>query len=200
MKRFILIALASGLIAGNAVASAILVKEKAKQFRDQNNQQQGVPAQPGYPAAPPGAPPSGAQGISSAQQQLIAKLQTDLGAIKPGATVAAEQKEQLQTDCAALAKGVSRPTKEALTKLANDLSAALAGKAVSAGDQAQLAKAINVVMNSGNLSAAQVQIYVNAAQTALKNSGITGQDAENVVTDLKSIVAELLKNKPKLYQ
>ena len=200
MKRYILIALATGLIVGNAGASAILVKEKAKQFRDQNNQQQGVPTQPGYPAAPPGAPPTGAQGISSAQQQLIAKLQADLAAIKPGATVAAEQKELLETDCSALAKGVSRPTKPTLTKLADDLSAALAGKALSAGDQAQLAKAINVVMNSGNLSAAQVQIYVNAAQSALKNSGITGQDAENVVADLKAIVAELQKNKPKLYQ
>lgn len=200
MKRFILIALASGLIAGNAAASAILVKEKAKQFRDQNNQQQGIPPQPGYPTAPPGAPPSGAQGIAPAQQQLIDKLQADLGAIKPGASVAAEQKEQLQNDCSALAKGVSRPTKPALAKLAVDLSAALSGKAVSAKEQAQLARAVNVVVNSANLSAAQVQTYVNAAQSALKTSGIAEQDVENVVADLKAIAAELQKNKPKLYQ
>jgi hypothetical protein len=200
MKRFILIALASGLIAGNAAASAILVKEKAKQLRDQNNQQQGIPPQPGYPAAPSAAPPSGAQGISPAQQQLIDKLQADLSAIKPGASVAAEQKERLQNDCSALAKGVSRPTKPVLAKLAADLSAALSGKSVSAKEQAQLARAVNVVVNSANLSAAQVQTYVNAAQSALKASGIAEQDAENVVADLKAIVAELQKNKPKLYQ
>jgi hypothetical protein len=200
MKRFILIALASGLIAGNAAASAILVKEKAKQLRDQNNQQQGIPPQPGYPAAPSATPPSGAQGISTAQQQLIDKLQADLGAIKPGATVAAEQKEQLQNDCSALAKGVSRPSKPVLAKLAADLSAALSGKSVSAKEQAQLARAVNVVVNSANLSAAQVQTYVNAAQSALKASGIAEQDAENVVADLKAIAAELQKNKPKLYQ
>jgi len=202
MKRFILIALASGLIAGNAAASAILVKEKAKQLRDQNNQQQGIPppGAPGYPAAPSATPPSGAQGISPAQQQLIDKLQADLGAIKPGATVAAEQKEQLQNDCSALAKGVSRPSKPVLAKLAADLSTALSGKSVSAKEQAQLARAVNVVVNSANLSAAQVQTYINAAQSALKASGIAEQDAGNVVTDLKAIVAELQKNKPKLYQ
>jgi hypothetical protein len=200
MKRLIPIALAAGLIAGNAAASAILVKEKAKQLRDQNNQRQGVPTQPGYPAAPPAAPPSGAQGIAPAQQQLIDKLQADLGAIKPGATVAAEQKEQLQNDCSALAKGVSRPSKPVLTKLAADLSAALSSKGVPAKEQAQLARAVNVVVNSANLSAAQVQTYVNAAQSALKAGGIAEQDAENVVADLKAIAAELQKNKPKLYQ
>jgi hypothetical protein len=45
-----------------------------------------------------------------------------------------------------------------------------------------------------------VQTYVNAAQSALKASGIAEQDTENVVADLKAIVAELQKNKPKLYQ
>jgi predicted secreted acid phosphatase len=114
--------------------------------------------------------------------------------------VAAEQKEQLQNDCSALAKGVSRPSKPVLAKLAADLSAALSGKSVSAKEQAQLARAVNVVVNSANLSAAQVQTYVNAAQSALKASGIAEQDAENVVADLKAIVAELQKNKPKLYQ
>src|SRR4051794_25711105 len=144
MKRVLLFALCSTLFAGSAFAGAQeMIKQKAKDFRDQNNAKQGVV--PNQPAPPPiTAPvqpvvPPGAQSISQAQQQAIDKLATDLLAIKPGAEASAEQKQQLVTDISTLAKGVTKPSKSALTKLANDLATALSDKGVTAKDHSQLA-------------------------------------------------------------
>ncbi|HZQ45575.1 MAG TPA: hypothetical protein VFC07_01070, partial [Verrucomicrobiae bacterium] len=127
---------------------------------------------------------------------------SDLAAIKPGSQVTPEQKQQLQADFAALAKGVTKPSKSRLTKLADDLSAALAGNNISLKDHAQLAKDINIVMNSGNpnLSPAQTQSFVTAAHTVLKAGGVAGPEAMTVAIDLKAIVSDLQQSKPKLYQ
>ncbi len=206
MKRFLATFLVLMLFVGSALAqgaAAEMIKQKAIRQRDINNEQQGV-TPPGTP--PPGAAstsaPSGPQGISSVQQQLIDKLQTDLAAIKPGFPVTPEQKQQLQNDFAALAKGTTKPSKTRLTKLADDLSAALAGNNISVKDHAQLAKDINIVMNSGNpnLSPAQTQTFVAAAQTVLKAGGVAGPEAIAVTVDLKAIVTDLQQSKSKLYQ
>lgn len=206
MKRFLATLLVLMLLVGYALAqgaAAEMIKQKAIQQRDINNQQQGItPPSPPPPGTAPSSAPSGPQGISSVQQQLIEKLQTDLAAIKPGSQVTPEQKQQLQNDFAALAKGVTKPSKTRLTKLADDLSAALAGNNISVKDHAQLAKDINIVMNSGNpnLSPAQTQSFVAGAQTVLKAGGVAGPEAMAVTVDLKAIVTDLQQSKPKLYQ
>ncbi len=206
MKRFMASLLALMLLAGNALAQGAqgeLIKQKAIQQRNINNEQQGItpPAAPA-PGAAPSSAPSGPQGISSAQQQLIDKLQSDLAAIKPGSQVTPDQKLQLESDFTALAKGVSKPSKSRLTKLADDLSAALAGNNISVKDHAQLAKDLNIIMNSGNpnLTPAQTQTFVTAAQTVLKTGGVAGPETLAVTVDLKAIVNDLQQNKPKLYQ
>jgi hypothetical protein len=207
MTRLIVFGLASLLFTAITLAGPNeIIKGKAKDFRDQNNANQGVPPPPR--PAPPGATPtqpvpvipSGPQGISQAQQQNIDKLQSDLTAIKAGSEVTQEQKQGLTADCTVLAKGAIKPAKSSLTKLANDLANALADKNVSAKDQAQLAKSINIVVNSGGLSSAQAQSFIVAAQKVLTDSGVTAQDAQTVGADLKAIVSELQKSKPKLYQ
>jgi hypothetical protein len=206
MKRFVATLLALTILSGSALAqgaAAELIKQKALRQRDINNEQQGITS-PSAPSAgvTPSSAPSGPQGLSSAQQQLIDKLQTDLAAIKPASQVTSDQKQQLLTDFSALAKGGTKPSKTRLTKLANDLSAALAGNNISVKDHAQLAKDINIVMNSGSpsLSPAQAQTFVTAAQTVLKTGGVTGPEALAVTVDLKAIVSDLQQTKPKLYQ
>jgi hypothetical protein len=204
MKQLIACILILCATVGNILAQgaqAQMIKERAKQQRDANNQRQGLPVAPAFtplPTAPQA--PAGARAIDPAQQQMIDKLQTDLTAIKAGAPVTPEQKQELQNDFLTLSKGATKPSKDAVTKLANDLSAALANKNVSAKDQALLAKAINVVMNNGNLSPAQAQAFVTTAQNSLKASGVTESEAQTVASDLKAIVTELQKSKPKLYQ
>lgn len=207
MKRFIAAALVLALFASRTSAQdaggaqAQMVKERAKRARDVNNASQGIPnGTP--PAATPPAPaaPAGPRTMDPAQQQLVDKLQTDLVSIKAGSPVTPDQQQVLTSDFFALAKGATKPSKDSLARLANHFSAALAGKNVAAHDQAQMAKAINIVMNSDRVSAAQAQTFVTAVQKSLKASGVADQDTQPVVDDLKAIVTEIQKNKPKLYQ
>ncbi len=205
MKKHLLIFLCFSALADHAFAQggaqADMVKRRAKALEQQNNVNQGIVPPPGAaPAATPqpAAPPP-ARGIDPNQQLMIDKLQADLGLVKAGSPVTADQKLQLQNDASVLAKGVVHPSKDLLAKLAEDISAALAEKTAALKDDAQLAKDINVVVNSVNLAPAQVQNFVSAAQNVLKTGGVSDPAVETVVNELKAIVADLQKNKPKLY-
>jgi hypothetical protein len=201
MKRAMLSGLLVMLVAGSALGQGAdyLIKKKAMDVRDQNNAAQGVTPGASAPAAPA---PSAPQGISPAQQAAIDKVQADLAAIKAGAAVTAAQKQALQADISNLAKGVTKPSKTTLTKLVEDITAALADKAVTAKDkdQAQLAKDLNIVVNSGNLAAAQTQTYMTALSTSLKGCGVGEQPLTVISNDLKAITKDLQNSKPKLYQ
>jgi hypothetical protein len=195
----IALALMAGSLSARAQGSDIIIKQRAQGIRDANNAAQGI--------APPSATPSAAmptpavpQGPSAAQQQLIDKLAADLALIKPGATVSPEQKQQLQADFMALAKGMAKPSKEVTKKLADDLAAALADKNVSTAKQVDLAKDINVVVNSMRLSPTQVQVFTTSAQTLLKNASVPDATVETINADLNAIIADLQKSRPKLYQ
>jgi len=189
-------------IDANNGAQAQMIKERAKRIRDANNASQGVA--PGAPATAPTAPtppaaPTGPRTMDPAQQQLVDKVQGDLTGIKSDAPVAPDQKQNLETDLLTLAKGATKPSKESVSKLAGDLAAALSGKNVNVKDQAQLARAMNVVMNNGNVTAAQAQSFVTTTQKILQTAGVGEAQATAVVTDLKGIVTDLQKNKAHQY-
>jgi hypothetical protein len=198
MKRILpvisLLVLFGGLTA--RAQSDMIIKQRAKALQNGNNAQ---PATPPPAAATPTTPPR-PQGMSAEQKQLVDKLQADLAAIKPGSTNTAEQNQLLAADCSTLVKSGVKPTPASIAKLSADLSTALSGGNVSTRDLEQLAKALNIVMNSGSVSAAQAQVFVNSAQSSLKSSGVADPDLKTVTDDLKGIVADVQKSKPKLYQ
>ena len=201
MKR-IVPALSLLLLLGNLTARAqsdMIIKQRARALQNGNNGQQAAPPPATTAPAAPTTPPP-AQGMSTDQKLLVDKLEADLTAIKPGSTNTAELKQTLTNDFSALVRSGTKPTAASLAKLAADLSAALSAGGVSGRDLGQLAKAINVVMNSGNLNAAQAQSFVVVAQTSLKSSGVADPDLKTVTDNLKSIVTDAQKSKPKLYQ
>lgn len=205
MKQALLFGLCSTLFVASAFAGPQeIIKQKALNIRDQNNARQGVapnqPAAPSSPAVTQPVVPPGAQSISQAQQQAIDKLSADLAAIKPGAEATKDQKQSLVTDMSVLAKGSTKPSQSSLSKLADDLAAALSDKNVTIKDPSTLSKNINILVNSGNLPATQVQTFIKAAQEALKATGAADQQVQALASNLKSITSELQKSKPKLYQ
>jgi len=205
MKQFILAALALMLVTGSALAQAELVKKKAQQIRDNNNQQQGIapPAAPA-PAAPgvqaPAVLPSITAGLSLAPQGLLDRFIADAAALKAGATATAEQKLALANDLTALVKGGTKPAKTALTKLAGDFSTALTEKTLANPDVTRLAGSLNILLNCAPLAAARTQPVIAQAQTLLKTAGISQATIDAIGGDLKGIVTEIQQNKPKLYQ
>ena len=200
LPALIALAVIAGTLSATAQGSDIIIKQRAEQIRDANNVQQGIAPPPAAPAyTPPPAPPV-PQGPSAAQQQLIDKLATDLALIKPGDAVTPEQKQQLQADFLALAKGMAKPSKEVTKKLADDLAAGLADKNVSTAKQIDLAKDINVVVNSMRLSPTQVQVFTTSAQSTLKNASVPDAAVQTINADLNAVIADLQKSRPKLYQ
>jgi len=191
----------AGFSSAHAQGVDVLAKQKARNIRDANNAQQGVtPAQPGAPAPGTGAA-SGTntpRGIDPSQQARIDKLAEDILQIKPGTKVTLDMRTQIETDALALAKGSAKPG-QTLTNLVRHLSAALSGNGVALKDTgpALLARAINVVVNSMNLSSSQVQPVIIQARNTLMTSGVNEEDYKTVVADLNALVAEIQKNKAK---
>ncbi len=183
----------------------VIIKNKAKAIRDANNARQGIePNQPVAPAAPaPGAAngtgTNAPHGIDPAQQANIDKLAEDLASIKSGVRVPLDQRSQLLTNILTLAKGSTKPSGQSVTNLVKDLSGALAGSgvAIKEGGHAQIAKSINVVVNSSHLTSGQVQPVIIAARNTLLTGGVTEDNYKPVVTDLNAIVTELHKNEAK---
>lgn len=201
MNRVISIFLGLLIIQAGATAFAqsdLIIKQRAKNIAAANDAQQGV-APPGAPAAPPPAAPA----PSPAEQEIkrnLDKLEADLTAIKSGVDVSTDQKQTLQNDLETLARGSVKPSSAALAKLTDDISAALSATNISVRERDQLAQAVNVVVNSSMTSPATAQSFVVVAETSLRSSGVDDAGVQTVSDDLKAILAEVQKRKPKLYQ
>src|SRR5437660_686264 len=101
MKQTLVLLASASLLTVNAQAagSEAIIKQRAKELRDQNNVRQGVP-----PPAP-AQRPSNQNAPQAVAVTPMAKLQADLTGIKPNSRVTAEQKQQLAKDLMALAQG-----------------------------------------------------------------------------------------------
>jgi hypothetical protein len=198
MKLFIVVVLFTAIFATDAMASAqgALIKKKAKDFSDQNSANQGVtpPVKPATPSTQAATPPSpNTPKLSATQQQNINQLVADLKTIKSKSTVTPEQKQRLKQDLQFAAEGTRKPSPESVTKLANDLSTAWPDQKLSPSEQVYLVQNINAVMNSANIPLAESQAALNSAQTILKYSAISKEDAQKIANDLKTITAGLQK-------
>ena len=203
MKRLIPAFLALSILQAASTAPAqsdMIIKQRARNLGNADNAQQETPPA-GSPGAPPAAPP--APPPSPAEQEIkrnVDKLETDLTAIKAGVDVSNDQKQTLQNDLNTLARGSVKPSKAALVKVTDDASAALSATNISPRERGQLAQAVNVVVNSSMTTPAQAQSFVVVAETALRSGGVDDTGVQTVSDDLKAILAEVQKKKPKLYQ
>ena len=144
-----------------------LIQNKARAIRDANNARQGIDST--QPAAPVFAPGSTAtntpRGIDPAQQANIDKLAEDIASISPGVRVPLDQRAQIQADTLVLAKS-AKPSGQSLTNLCQGPSSRSPAKVCWVSRKpapAQLARDINVVVNSMNLASSQVQPIIIAA-------------------------------------
>ena len=186
-----LILIASGsLLALNAFAagSEAIIKQRAKELSNQNNVRQGVPspAQPQPPANQTTPPP--------VTLTPMAKLQTDVAAIKLNSPVTPGQKQQLARSLMALAQGPKKPSSGAVNKLVEDLSAALSQKALSEGTRSRLVQDLNGALNPGNLQPTQMRDIVSDVQAVFQTAGVSRKDAVAIGDDVKAIAGELQKS------
>jgi hypothetical protein len=202
MKRLIPVLLAWFIIHAGSAAFAqsdMIIKQRARNLANAGNgpQEAPPPGAPPAPAPPPAPPPSPAE---QEMKRNLDKLEADLVGIKSGVDVSTDQKQTLQTDVETLARGSVKPSPASLSKLTEDISTALSATNISTQNRGQLAQAVNVVVNSSMTTSAQAQSFVGVAETSLRSSGVDDTTVQTVSDDLKAILTEVQKRKPKLYQ
>ena len=188
MKRALVLLGAATLLSGNAFGQAdVIIKKRAQEIRDQNNVRQGVtpPSQPAPPAATPATSAS-----PTPVQQSVAKLRTDLTAIKAQAKVTAEQKQQITRDLIALAHGANKPSQPTAANLADGLSAAFAEKPLADKDSSRLLSNLAAVLNPAKIQPAQMQAIYADIQAIFQANGMPRKDAVKLADQVKAVGAE----------
>lgn len=188
MKAIFALICAGTLLAVTAFAqSDVIIKQHAKDIRDRNNAQQGVP-----PPAPPPQPPRPYPTTASPNpvQQSLAKVRADLSGVQPGAQVTSEQKQQLAKDLMASAQGANKPSSTTVAALADQLSAALAVRSLSEKDLGRLLTDLAAVLNPANIQPKQMQAIYTDIQTVFQGNGPASDHAGRVVDCAKAVVAE----------
>jgi hypothetical protein len=188
MKRAFVLLGAAILLTGNAFAQAdVIIKKRAQEIRDQNNVRQGVtpPSQTAQPATIPATSAS-----PTPIQQSVAKLRTDLTAIKANAKVTTEQKQQITKDLIAVAHGASKPSQPAAANLADGLSASFAEKPLADKDCGRLLSNLAAVLNPAKVQPAQMQAIYADIQAIFQANGMARKDAVKIVEQVKAVGAE----------
>ncbi len=190
MKKFLAITVLLAVITFGAHAAGIVdIKQKARDVTK-------PPAPAAAPTAKPAAQPANTVPLPEAQQQNITRLQADLAALVTKTQVTPGLPQQFQKDLIGAVQGPSKPGRDSISRLAEDLSAALTDRKLSAVQQARLAKALHVVLNSA-YSPTEAVAHGNDALAILKAIGAGQAEVQAVSNDLKAIAAELQRNAPK---
>jgi len=187
------------LTAGSVLAqNYYLATQQARRDSKQNDaEQQRIQREANGPAGAPGAaaptPGSAAPMDPALQATLknIAGLQADFAAVvatsdKP----APEQKTALLNDLAQAAQG-TKASAGSIKRVADDLLTAVAGqKKLAPAQQKLLAQKVHALFNSAHLTAALQEKLLTEVQKLLTDAGASLDDTVNLVTDLKTVVAE----------
>jgi hypothetical protein len=191
MKRVLALLGATVLLTTNVFGQAdIIIKQRAKEIRDQNNVRQGI--SPATQPAPPSQPatPTASSTPTPLLKQNLAKLQTDLAAIPANSTVTATQKQQITKDLLACAQGAGKPSDGTTGPLAESLAAAFAQKPLSDTDRARLVSRLAAVLNPANIQPAQMQAIYADIQAIFQVNGMARKDAVKIVDQAKAVGAE----------
>jgi len=185
-----LLVLTSLALALNCFAgSETIIRERAKELRDQNNVRQGV-TPPAAAPAPATAPANPAQALTP-QQAILVLLQSDMGAIKTAPTE--EQKQKLTRDLTATAMGTAKPTQASISKLANSLAIALGEKTLTPDSRGRLLQDLHGALNGASLPPTQMDAIVSDTQAIFQTAGVSRTAAAAVAADLKKVAAEIQK-------
>ena len=188
MKPALVLIGAVTLLTVHAFAQAdVIIKKRALEIRDQNNVRQGV-APPSQPAQPVNAPATSAS--PTPIQQSVAKLRTDLSAIKANSKVTAEQKQQIAKDLIAVAHGANKPSMSAAANLTDGLAAAFAEKPLADKDFGRLLSDLAAVLNPAKIQPSQMQAIHADIQAIFQANGMLRKDAVKIVEQVKAVGAE----------
>jgi hypothetical protein len=180
--------------------SAEIIKQHAKDLRDQNNAAQGVTA-PARTPAPASTAPQPAQSVPAQpltpQQQAMARLQASISAIRPGAQITPELKDQLTRSLIAVAPATPKPSSQSAMRLSEDLATALSQKLLSNVTRNRLAQNLSAILNPASVQAAQAGDTAKDIQAIFESNGVPATDAKKAAGSAQAVADELRKTATK---
>jgi len=167
---------------------AVIIRERAKELRDQNNVRQGVaaPTQPIQPAAAPAAP------AGPTLSPGLLRFNTHVAEIHADAMVSADQKQKLAQDIVTGAQG-PRPSLAAATKLAGDISAAFAEKPLPSATRARFVQELDAVLNPAKYPMAKLDGILRDVQAIFQENGLARIKAVAIAEDVRVLASEIQK-------
>jgi len=180
------------LIAGSAFGGAeIIIRERAKELRNQNNVRQGIAPPTAAPAANPGyavnAPPP--------QSPALLRLKADLAAIKANTQVSALQKQKIAEDLLAVAQG-TKPTLVGASRFAENISFAQTQKPLSAASLARLIQEIDAILNPARYPQAKPEGIFADVQAIFQANGLQRTKAVEISNDIRTLAGEVKRGGP----
>jgi hypothetical protein len=160
----------------------VIIRERAKELRDQNNVRQGVaaPTAPNQPVAAPAGP------VAPTLSPGLVRFNTDVAAIRADAQVTADQNQKLAQDLVASAQGQRLPLAKA-TKLAADVSAAFAEKPLSPASRARFVQELDAVLNPAKYPQAKLEGILKDIQAIFQENGLARMKAVAISDDVKAL-------------
>jgi hypothetical protein len=176
----------------NSIAFAgpeTIIKQRAKDLRDQNNAQQGVPPRGPVPAQPSVVPAAPAP--PSLSPSLV-RVQTQLASLNAGSPATPDQSQKMTDDLLAAA-GQAKLPRPLVSKLVEDLTAAFAEKPLPASSRTRLVQELDAVLNPAKYPQAKLEGILKDIQTMFQNNGLSLTQAVGIVNDVKAISKEIQK-------
>jgi hypothetical protein len=126
--------------------------------------------------------------IDPEQQENIAKLITDLKALKEKSEITEAQRENLKDDLKSTLQGVQKPSETAVEKLAADFFEIISDDHIDLNEIKVLLEDVNLVLNSANISDKQIEVLKENFQAIGESSNISEKDIETLWNDIAQIV------------
>jgi hypothetical protein len=178
------------LISVSALADpGVIIRERAKELRDQNNVRQGVEspaAQPNQPTANPAAP------AGPTMSPGLVRFNSEINTVHADSTVTPAQQQKLAGDIVAGAQG-PKPSLAKASKLAADVSAAFTEKPLSAASRARFVQELDAVLNPGKYPQAKLEGILRDVQAIFQENGLARVKALAIAEDVKAVADEILK-------
>ena len=193
----------SGLCLGLAIVLPVaawagseqIIKQRAKDIRDQNNTKQGVPP-PASSTHPAGPQPQAVILAPTPEQASTKRLSAAIEPIIAGANVTPEQRQKLNSDIMAAVPAPTKPSKESVTRLSDELIRGLIAKPVSGSQRERLvANLVSSLGNAAKLSPSQLDAAASDMQAIFHSAGLPNPDAGKISDALRSVVGEAQKGK-----
>lgn len=167
---------------------AVIIRERAKELRDQNNVRQGVDAP--VQSAPPSVTPSAPAGPTLSPALL--RFNTHVAEIHADATVSTDQKQKLAQDIVFAAQG-AKPSVLTAGKLVADVSVAFAEKPLPAASRARFVQELDAVLNPGKYPLAKLDGILRDVQAIFQENGLARIKAVAIAQDVKKLAEEVQK-------